>query len=135
MNSVRFQTDLYEVSGSYKIKFLHFNDCYNIEEKKKKDYKGGAPRFVTTLRHFQAKAREEGAEVVTLFSGDLLSPSLISTLYEGEQMIGPFNRCRVDVACLGNHDLDFGINQMKNVTGQTSATWLISNLLEKDQDE
>ena len=117
LKQVQFANDLFENSGTFKIKFLHFNDCYNIEEKKKKAYKGGAPRFVTTLRHFQNKAREEGAEVLTLFSGDLLSPSLISTLYEGEQMIKPFNRCRVDVACLGNHDLDFGINQMNKVTG------------------
>ena len=51
-------------------------------------------------------------EVLTLFSGDLLGPSLISTIFEGEQMIPSFNACNVDVACIGNHDLDFGINQM-----------------------
>lgn len=50
--------------------------------------------------------------ILTLFSGDLLSPSLISTMFEGEQMMPSFNACSVDVACIGNHDLDFGIAAM-----------------------
>lgn len=58
---------------------------------------------------------------MTLFSGDLLGPSLISTMYEGEQMVMPFNRMEVDVACFGNHDLDFGINQMMKCFNQTMA--------------
>ena len=75
----------------------------------KKEYPGGAARFVTAMDHFREKAEREGVECLTLFSGDLLGPSLISTMYEGAQMVPSFNRCKVDVACIGNHDLDFGI--------------------------
>ena len=35
-----------------KLRILHFNDCYNIQEKPKKEYKGGAARFVTAMRHY-----------------------------------------------------------------------------------
>jgi len=34
---------------------------------------------------------------------------MLSTLFEGEQMIFPFEKLNVDISCLGNHELDFGI--------------------------
>ena len=113
-----------EVSGGAvkeykKLRIMHFNDVYNIQENPKKAYKGGSARFVTAMRHYQEKARAEGIECITAFSGDLLGPSLISTMFEGEQMVQSFNSCNVDVACIGNHDLDFGIHQMDKVLKQT----------------
>ena len=32
-----------------KLRILHFNDVYNIQENPKKAYKGGAARFVTGM--------------------------------------------------------------------------------------
>lgn len=29
----------------------------------------------------------------------------VTTLFQGEQILTPINKCQVDVACLGNHDL------------------------------
>ena len=51
-------------------------------------------------------------------------------------MVVPFNRMEVDVACIGNHDLDFGINQMMKCLDKTmhphgKCEWIISNLVEK----
>ena len=40
-------------------------------------------------------------------------------MFEGEQMVLPFNRMLVDVACIGNHDLDYGIDSMMKVLNQT----------------
>ena len=67
-----------------KLRIFHFNDCYNIQEKPRKAYPGGAARFVTAMRHYQQQAVAEGIEYLTLFSGDLFGPSLISTMFEGE---------------------------------------------------
>ena len=82
---VHFQGDLGQpATNKRKLRILHFNDIYNIQEKPKKQYKGGAARFVTAMRHYQEKAKEEGVDCLTLFSGDMISPSLISTMFEGE---------------------------------------------------
>ena len=121
-----------------KLRILHFNDVYNIQENPKKAYKGGAARFVTAMQHYQDKARSEGVDCLTVFSGDLLSPSLISTMFEGEQMVPSFNSIGVDVACIGNHDLDFGIEQMDTVLRKTmkplgKCQWVMTNLLTEDQ--
>lgn len=35
-----------------KLRIMHFNDVYNIQENPKKAYKGGAARFVTAMKHY-----------------------------------------------------------------------------------
>lgn len=44
-------------------------------------------------------------------------------------MLGVFNSLGVQVSCLGNHDLDFGVIRMNELVTQTAPTaWLISNM-------
>jgi 5'-nucleotidase len=38
-----------------------------------------------------------------LFSGDCFSPSILSNIYEGEQMVRALNKLGIHVACYGNH--------------------------------
>ena len=48
---------------------------------------------------------------------------------KGEQMVEVFNSLNVQVSCLGNHDLDFGIAKMQELTRKTlPCKWLMSNL-------
>lgn len=49
-------------------------------------------------------------------------------------MLYPFERFGVDISCLGNHELDMGIEHAKQLIGQTSCPWIMSNLFEKDKD-
>ena len=92
------------------------------------------------MDHYRKKAATDGVECITVFSGDLLGPSFISTIAEGEQMVPSFNRCKVDVACLGNHEFDYGIEQMDKVLGQTvreaggTCQWIMSNLVAESKD-
>ena len=44
-------------------------------------------------------------------------------------MVEVFNSLNVQVSCLGNHDLDFGIAKMQELTAKTtSCKWIMSNL-------
>jgi hypothetical protein len=45
---------------------------------------------------------------LVLFSGDVFSPSLMSTLNKGKQMLPVLNALNISSACVGNHDFDFG---------------------------
>ena len=47
-------------------------------------------------------------------------------------MIKVMNSLNVAVSCLGNHDLDFGIKIMKELTSQTGK-WILSNLYVDDR--
>ena len=66
------------------LKILHFNDVYEISEKdQSSEVAGGISRFVTALKQARQRALEQGLECLTLFSGDLLSPSRLSSQEQG----------------------------------------------------
>ena len=49
-------------------------------------------------------------------------------------MIGVYNQLGIHVACLGNHDLDFGVKRISELVGQTGpSSWLISNIVLNQQ--
>lgn len=106
------------------LRVIHFNDVYDIEPGDK-DPIGGVARFKTAIdEHLNDKT-------LVLFSGDAFSPSLLSQTYKGEQMVLPLNSFHVDVACLGNHDLDFEEEQSLKLQKQTNFPWVLSNFFYK----
>ena len=82
---------------------------YNIEPSDR-DPVGGAARFVSLIKNIKSAAAAAGAaEPVVVFSGDAFNPCLMSTVTKGRHMVPCLNNMAVDVACIGNHDLDFGV--------------------------
>lgn len=64
-----------------KLKIVHFNDCYNIDEQFESGaIRGGASRFVNAL------LSEITENTVVLFSGDCLSPSISKCLSVGSSI-------------------------------------------------
>lgn len=47
-------------------------------------------------------------------------------------MVFPFETLNVDISCLGNHELDHGLETAVNLMAKTSCPWIMTNLLEKD---
>ncbi|CAD7703210.1 unnamed protein product [Ostreobium quekettii] len=45
------------------------------------------------------------------------------------------NALGVHVACLGNHDLDFGLENFEKFAGACAFPWLVANILDKDTGE
>jgi 5'-nucleotidase len=104
--------------------FIHFNDVYNVEK---------APPFVASIKKTKRLLEESNRHVFTFFSGDAFSPSGMSTILRGEQMIPVINAMGIDAACLGNHDLDFGLNEFKELKDQCNFPWICSNAFENDE--
>jgi len=46
-------------------------------------------------------------------------------------MIWPFNQMNVDIACLGNHEMEMGLEKARELIDQTNCPWIITNLLSK----
>ena len=69
---------------------------------------------------------------LVLFSGDLFSPSTISTHFKGEQMVEVYKKLNVKVSCLGNHDTDYGLAKMSELIAKTKTPWLMANLFYED---
>lgn len=45
-------------------------------------------------------------------------------------MVPVLNKIGTDVACVGNHDLDFGIRQFRHLSQQCQFPWLLANVLD-----
>ncbi len=105
---------------SVKLTLLHVNDVYEISAKRGK---GGIAELMTLLRQERARADNH----LTTLGGDLISPSVMSGLTKGKQMIELMNAIRLDVAGLGNHEFDFGSAVLKERIAASEFTWLASN--------
>ncbi|KAL8695983.1 MAG: hypothetical protein Q9224_003033, partial [Gallowayella concinna] len=116
------------------LRLLHFNDVYHIECGSAEPV-GGIARF-QSLRDFYADdARFKGqSELITLFSGDAYNPSLESSVTKGAHMLpvlnGVLGKEGRGAACVGNHDLDFGVLQFQHLRSQCTFPWLLANVLD-----
>lgn len=119
-----------DLSSEPDLRLLHYNDVYNVEAGSS-DPVGGIPRFQTLCKHYQNGQQFKGQpELLTLFSGDAFNPSLESSVTKGAHMVPVLNMLKTDVACIGNHDLDFGVKQFRNLSQQCNFPWLLANVLD-----
>lgn len=104
------------------ISFLHTNDVYEIDASEKG---GGMAPLMTVLK----QARAETKHSITTFGGDLISPSVMSGLTQGSQMIDFYNKLGTDIAVLGNHEFDFGPDVMVEHIMRSEFPWLGTNVM------
>jgi len=107
------------------LTILHLNDVYEISPK---GGKGGLAEVTTLIKKERARAKN----TLTTFGGDLLSPSVMSGLTKGAQMVELFNAIGVDAAGLGNHEFDFGPDILRQRISQSTFPWIATNTEEVD---
>jgi 2',3'-cyclic-nucleotide 2'-phosphodiesterase (5'-nucleotidase family) len=92
---------------------------------------GGVSRFQSVINYYRSHPQFTGLpDVLTFFSGDAFNPSLESTVTKGRHMVPFLNKAGTDVACVGNHDLDFGVAQFRHLRSQCRFPWLLANVLD-----
>ena len=108
------------------ITLLQINDAYLLEPVDG-GRRGGMARLATLAKRLRA-ARPN---VVFAHAGDMLSPSPMSTVLRGAQMIAVLNALGLDVATFGNHEFDFGPGVLRARIAESRFTWLSANVLER----
>ncbi|KAF7338627.1 25S rRNA adenine-N(1) methyltransferase [Mycena venus] len=68
---------------------------------------------------------------LVLFSGDVFSPSVESSVTRGSHMVPVMNELNPDVSLAGNHDFDFGYPHLSKLMEATKFPWLLSNIVDK----
>ncbi|MBF0184838.1 MAG: bifunctional metallophosphatase/5'-nucleotidase [Magnetococcales bacterium] len=110
-----------------RLTIMHFNDIYEINPQRERG--GFAPLMTLIERH-----RHRHADTLLTFGGDLLSPSVYSYLTRGKEMITLCNTLGVDVAVLGNHEFDFGLETLQQRLQGSRFPWLAANVRTADGD-
>jgi len=110
-----------------RLTFLQFNDPYVLEPADRAGQKGGMARIATLV----ARARQESPHTLLALAGDTISPSIMSAVLRGEQMIAAWNQLGLDVATFGNHEFDFGPPTLLARMRESRFAWVCSNVLDR----
>lgn len=113
------------VERSARITLLQLNDLYDITPVAQ-GKKGGLAR-VAALREQVAR---ESPHTVLVLAGDFLSPSTMSSVFQGEQMVATLNAVGLDLATFGNHEFDYGQQVTRDRMRESRFTWLSTNVLD-----
>ena len=73
--------------------------------------------------------------VSTVSCGDFASGGLVGAISKGEQIVKIMNHVGYDAVVLGNHEFDYGIPQMFNITDSLDAPVLCANLKNVQTEE
>jgi 5'-nucleotidase len=105
------------------LTILQVNDVYSTVPI---DGMGGLARLATV----KARMIAAGRTPLVLLAGDFLSPSVASSVFKGEQMVAGLNAAGLDLATLGNHEFDFGIDVLLQRMAEAKWQWVISNVID-----
>ncbi|KAF7256500.1 hypothetical protein EG68_06310 [Paragonimus skrjabini miyazakii] len=114
---------LQSTSGFLQLRILHFNDVYSVEEPTGNSC-GRVARFASALAALKARVPER---TMVLFSGNMLGSSQLSMITEGSHMIEVCNSFGIDCSVIGNHDFDFGVDNLMDCVKQSNFPWLNGN--------
>ncbi len=107
------------------LTLLTVNDVYEIAPVQGQ---GGLAELMTLLRAERATATHH----LTTVNGDFLSPSLMSSMFKGAQMVALFNALRVDMVVFGNHEFDLDPEVTQQRIAESTFPWLGTNVLGPD---
>ncbi|KAJ9478434.1 5'-nucleotidase [Pseudozyma hubeiensis] len=142
------------------LPIIHFNDVYRVRQKDKASggtigadqfaakiqsirESWGEPSDLSNLpppppassssgsRDWTSHSTSRQRKGLVLFSGDLYSPSVESSVTRGTHLIPVINAMNLDCACLGNHDWDFGYPHLQTLMTQNNFPWLFSNVVDR----
>ena len=104
------------------LTIMHFNDDYELTPTSSL---GGMEYLAGEID----QVRQQDSKALLLFAGDVLSPSVESSVFLGGQMIAAFNRLGITAATLGNHEFDRGDAALAQRIGSSRFPWLSSNVI------
>jgi 5'-nucleotidase / UDP-sugar diphosphatase len=102
------------------------NDVYTLEPVDE-GRRGGFARLATLVQ----RIRRENPATLMALGGDVISPSVASTLLKGEQMIAGLNAIGLDLATFGNHEFDFGPSVLAQRMRESRFAWISANVLDR----
>ena len=92
---------------------------------------GGAARRKT----FIDNVKRENENVIVMHAGDTVTGSVFSIVYKGMDEVELMNDIGVNVAALGNHEFDFGIEQLNNMISNRNFPTIACNVKVKSTDK
>ncbi|KAK7460444.1 hypothetical protein VKT23_009166 [Stygiomarasmius scandens] len=123
------------------LNLVHWNDVYRISPQKPIPHSNetiDVAQFAQIVEDIRAQwptGRDGKKDGLTLFSGDLFSPSVESSVTRGSQMVPVINYLAPDAALTGNHDFDFGYPHLTELVKDCTFPWILSNITDTNTSQ
>ena len=123
-----FLTVVLSASPQKHIVILHTNDTHSrIEPLPMNDKKNPDKGGVVRRANYIDQIRKEYRNVLLLDAGDFLQGTPYFNLFKGAVEIEAMNRMQYDAVTLGNHEFDYGMDQLKTMITAAKFPIVISN--------
>jgi len=106
------------------LTILHINDLH-AHLQPDSNGMGGFAYLATALREQRAHC----VACIFLNAGDLVQGTPVSTIFHGEPVYELANLLRIDVSTLGNHEFDYGWNEIEKFVGIAKFPVVSANVL------
>lgn len=116
-------------NGKYELAVIHLNDVHGRAEEGKYDGMG-YPKVASIINEYRKVLGQEN--VLYLDAGDNTHGTTFATLEKGESMIKLSNEMKLNAMTLGNHDFNYGIEQLYKLKNMADFKFLTSNVLDKN---
>ncbi len=125
--------------GLLKLTILHMNDPHAHYVPYSKEGSsgliGGFGKARTVISEVQAQNRELGRHTLIFLAGDLLMGTPFSTAFKGQLGVTLMNEMQFDAMVIGNHDFDYGTdNLMTNVKSNAKFPLISANIKTRSGD-
>jgi 5'-nucleotidase/UDP-sugar diphosphatase len=113
------------LADTVKLTILGIGDVYNFEGDKDQ---GGFAKLNAVAK----QERANNPNMLYVFDGDMLSPSILSGFDHGQNTIDLTNLVPFDIAVPGNHEFDFGSDNFLEKMAASKYPWAAINITNND---
>jgi len=110
--------------GATTLTLLSYNDLQTAAAEDE-----NFPRLVTLIE--QRRAAADGP-VVVVGGGDQVGPHALSPVSQWRAPVDVLNEVAPDADVIGNHEFDYGLDAISDVTEDSEFPWLATNLVDSD---
>ncbi|PPS22295.1 bifunctional metallophosphatase/5'-nucleotidase [Brachyspira murdochii] len=109
---------------------VHMNDTHSKNKELVSKEDGSTNRYGGAARRktFIDNIKKTNENVIVMHAGDTITGSVFSIVYQGMDEVELMNDLGVNVSALGNHEFDFGINQLNNIISNRNFPTIACNV-------
>ncbi|MBF0120361.1 MAG: 5'-nucleotidase C-terminal domain-containing protein [Desulfobacterales bacterium] len=93
---------------------------------------GGIANIAALVKEIREKNNKQGIKTFLLVAGDVLQGTSMSTIFNGKPDIEIFNKMNVSVMTIGNHEFDFGLDNLLLLKKMAKFPIISSNIIWRD---
>lgn len=117
-------------ASHHRLSIICVNDVYSFDDADNNgNIRGGWARATSLIKSLKRRRiSEPDSTVLVTANGDLLGGSSLLQHSKGTAAVEVMNSIPIDVACLGNHEFDYGDEPLMQRIEESNYKWLGSNV-------